>query len=580
VFILLLVGGHFAFLMCYFEPAISTPDAHSYFTQARLIAQKARTYIELESPLQYVGPHWNLIRDNRYYCTHPPGLPTILAPVYRLFGPKATLWINPLAASLSLMGLFLLCKYWVGEGWAFLGAALMAVNPFANEHALFGDAHAPVCLLLLAALLFVMRWTKTYRPGWIFGAGLSMGLIATIRYADGMYLPAIAIFVLLHARRNRAFWYSLIAGIIGAAIPIAALCIRNQIAYGGFWKTGYSLITDQALFAWRYLVGNSVPFIHALMGEGCGLVFSLGLVGITILCARRETWKTGIVFALLVGPIMLVYMSYFWRPDAQSMRFLLPSFYVYTIASVWLLRELTQNHRPSVYVSSIILVLITAWWGLPPSVRSMQRLNEKNAVLAQVTRELEERVEPGSILIASEGINQHLDFIGYWRLVNAQVLRSWRLEPPPMFELDPNVPMPTHGLSRSNEAGAKYRNLTGKELFNAFSYDLWQWAGKTRKVYFLAKKEEINDYERYLPDYDKLLTVDKIELPAISAQKRGAFANVFGPSMAPRREFLEPQGPMIRPIGHQQGPQGPNRIFDLVLDGKPLFLVEWTREGP
>jgi len=268
---LLLVGGHFIFLMSYFEPAISTPDAQSYFVQAKLLAKEGKTYLQPESPLQYIGFHWNHTGDNRYYSTHAPGLPAILALVYWLFGPKATLLVNPLMASLSLLGLYLLCRLWVGQGWALLAAALMAVNPFANEHALFGDAHTAVSFFLVWALFFLASWSRTYSAWCALAAGFCIGIIPAIRYPELILCPAFGIFVLFHYKIDKTFLRSIIAFAIGAAIPIAALCLRNQIAYGGFWKTGYAIAIGQKTFGWNYFVDSFLPFLIMLLANGCGL---------------------------------------------------------------------------------------------------------------------------------------------------------------------------------------------------------------------------------------------------------------------------------------------------------------------
>lgn|GEM_PF-4555631 len=57
ILISLIVVIHFVFLMSYFEPAISTPDANGYFAQAKLIAKNGKTYQEPESILEYIGYH-------------------------------------------------------------------------------------------------------------------------------------------------------------------------------------------------------------------------------------------------------------------------------------------------------------------------------------------------------------------------------------------------------------------------------------------------------------------------------------------------------------------------------------------
>jgi len=53
----------------------------------------------------------------------------MLAAVFRPFGPYPMLWVIPVMGSLSLLGLYLVVREWVGPGWALLAAAaLMAVN--------------------------------------------------------------------------------------------------------------------------------------------------------------------------------------------------------------------------------------------------------------------------------------------------------------------------------------------------------------------------------------------------------------------------------------------------------------------
>jgi len=584
-----LVAVHFGFLLVFFKPAISTPDANSYFVQARLIAQKGKTYLVPESPLQYIGFHWNHTKENRYYCTHAPGFSFVLAIVYKLFGPTAALLASPVMASLSLLGLFLLCRLWVGNGWGLLAAALMAVNPFANEHALFGDAHTAVSFFLVWALFFLARWSKTYSLWCALAAGFCIGMIPTIRYPELILCPAFGIFVLFHYKIDKAFLRYIIAFAIGAAIPIAALCLRNQIAYGGFWKTGYAIAIGQKTFGWNYFVDSFLPFLIMLLANGCGLVFVTGIIGIAILSAQRDTYRCGALFAMLVLSITLLYMSYYWGADPQSMRYLLPTFYIYTIASVWLLSVVSTNRYPSALAASIVLLLITIMWGLPQSVRPMQHLKNNNAVLAKITDVVEKHVEPGSILIANEGINQHLDFLGSWRLVAPFILNAQRH--PAARALPPGPKMPaSHGLRaphelRNIEARLKYENLAGEELFTVFSQDLLQWAGANRKIYWLADERQIKAYQSGFLQDGELVTVDKIELLTIEPIVAGRFIGSGPPTKAQRKppppEEIGDEPMPFPPTGvlRTPAPQGPNRIFDLILDGKPLYLLEWRRSS-
>jgi hypothetical protein len=589
---LALVAAHFAFLMCFFAPAISTPDASSYFGQAKLIARTGRTYIEPESPLQYVGVHWNHVGGNRYYCTHAPGLSLLMAPVYKVFGPGPTVAMNPLFASLSLLGLFLLCRLWVGQWWALLAAAFMAVNPFANEHAHFGDAHSAVCFFLVWGLFLTVKWVQQRSVWQALAAGAFFGIIPTIRYADVFYLPAVAVFVLLNMRRDRRSWAGLLAGVAGLAIPLGWLCIRNHLAFGAFWRTGYSQALDAGrIFALRYFLEYALPHLRMLLSDGCGVVFALGVLGIAILCGRKDTWKQGVVFTLLVVSVTVLYMAYFWGPDRQSMRYLLPTFYVYTIATVWLLRELSRVHAASALVGSLVVLAVTIFWGVPPSVMSIAHLHQLNGVLSKVTSVVENSVEPGSILVANEGLSQHLDFVGRWRLADAGMLRFFgpeRGEP-----RGPDMPIPERSVlddrrtriglrgPKNIKAAERYGPLREEELFSAFSRDIWEWAGSERKVYLLAKEHQIGAFERELPPGDRLVRVERIELGG-GRRPETAKAGRFEPgrpmpgkmrelARGERRGGVAPEG--------LAGPSGPFRIFDFAVDDQPLFLVEWRRTG-
>ena len=162
--ITLLLIAHFLFLMLFFEPAISTPDANGYMAQARLIANQRRTYIAVESPIQFVGSHWMSNGKDRYYGQYPPGLPLLLGLVFRSAGPTAALVAIALMASSCLLAVYLFCRSRISAGWGLLAATVMAVNPWANAHALGADSHTAVCFFLVWGLVCLDRWDRTTSP--------------------------------------------------------------------------------------------------------------------------------------------------------------------------------------------------------------------------------------------------------------------------------------------------------------------------------------------------------------------------------------------------------------------------------
>jgi hypothetical protein len=137
-----------AFLSHYYAPAISHPDANGYWAQGTLIAETGRATFRPESPLQYIGMHWLLTDSGLYVCRYPPGLPLAVALVSRLFGPEASVLLNPILALATLLGVFFLTRSLVGPGWGVLAALTLALNPVFNVHALNSISHMAVGALL------------------------------------------------------------------------------------------------------------------------------------------------------------------------------------------------------------------------------------------------------------------------------------------------------------------------------------------------------------------------------------------------------------------------------------------------
>ena len=123
---------------------------------------------------------------------------------------------------------------------------------------------------------------------------------------------------------------------------------------------------------------------------------------------NQHTFK--IPFTLVaLGFVLLhfIFLMFYFEPAistpdangyfAQAKRSLLPTFYIYTIAGVWLLQLVFKHHYYLAWAGAVTLLLITLWWGLPRSLRSMQHLKDHNAVLAKVTNMIEEHIKPGNI---------------------------------------------------------------------------------------------------------------------------------------------------------------------------------------
>ena len=459
---IVIVACHFAFLMRFYEPAISTLDSHGYFVQARQIARTGGGALDLESRIQYEGYGWKDAGGGRRVSMWPPGLPVVLAAAFRAFGPEAMCLVNPLLASLSLLALFLVCRAWIGGPWGVAATACMACLPFLNEHAFYGYSHIASLFFMVWALFFVTQWVRSASAPWALAAGLFAGFVPCVRYPEALFLPAFAAYAVLKLGvRERRALASHAAFIAGAALPIAALCIANQRAFGSFTTTGYSLIgySPATLFKWGALKAYAPVYAQQLLAWGAGYAAPLAAAGVAVLCARRGTRAEGALLALLIAPVSLLYMAYPQIPHVQSLRFLLPTLPVYMIAAAWALKQAAGGRAAVSVTLAAMLVALTAAWGLPLSVQKMEALRQRHKVLADAARAVKEHVPLGGVLIADELPCHNLDAHGRWRLAGTSAL----------------------GRGRS----ALYGNISGEALYDAFLNDVQAWSGAGRPAYWL-----------------------------------------------------------------------------------------------
>jgi len=379
----------------------------------------------------------------------------------------------------------------------------MAVNPFANQHALGADSHAAVCFFLTWALYGLIRWERSHSPGWAAIVGVCLVAIPTIRYAEALLLIPFSVYVVFSPPRDVRWWRSVLAGVGCASVPLIALAVRNQADFGAFWRTGYSVSGEQTSFGLGYFIRHAIPCLLMLLVQGIALVLPVGVKGMVELCKRQETRRCGRLLVGLVLPITLLYMAFYWNADPNLMRFLLPTFALYTIAAVWFLQLMSLNEPERARRRAQILLGMTFLWGLPYTVFALSRLKHDNLALAQVTRAIEEHVEPGRVLIAQSGVQQHLDFVGDWRLSPEEAFEH---RTRPAHPMGPRGPGDEWGLRPVEE-------ITLTEHTRALRREIASWAGDVRKVYWLTTEAQLKATRNRLePGDDEFTTIAEIKV--------------------------------------------------------------------
>lgn len=606
VLVVLLMVIYAGWLLLMSPPAIFTPDANGYWAQGVRLARTGTSTWRQDSPVQYVGVHWLMTPSDTFISRYPPGLSTVVAAAWTVAGPRGAALVNPALAVLSIIGLYLVLHRLTGPVFALAGCVVLAMNPTFIGHALACDAHVAVLCLLTWGLWLLMRWSVSLSLFEAATAGLVLGLIPTVRYPEAVFGLGVGVFMLWRAGRDRRAWLGVLVAVVAAALPMVVLMIRNKAVLGSALATGYSLTGEQTGFGWSYFRQHVFQYIGDLNGTGLGLVFVPGLIGMTAMLWRRRLRRLGVLLLLMVVPLTLLYMAYYWgRSGRGTMRFLLPTWPAYIIGGMWLLDELIGRRRRSLaYWSLGIVVVLQVLWGLPEGLGGAAAIRSQKARLATVTDALYQHTGRQDVVLGSNALLQHLDYVGDWKLVEVRSLQGQLGGGRPrMRNTDEDGPAVMQH-EKIERLSARYRDMTPWQREEAIVKDLRQWAGDGT-VYFVGTEDELERLRGRYFTPEAFTVVARVKLPEEPAflkdRRAGRPGGPGGPDGPGRpggpdaqRRPGGPDGPegdrstRRRPGGEQpDGPArrrrpggggGPGRGF--ASGAEEVIIATWTwREG-
>ena len=477
-----LCAAHALVLFLCFAPAPSGSDASGYFVQARLIATDGRPWMRQESPAQFVGVHWLETDDGRLISRYPPGLPVLLAGVYRCFGSAAALTVVPLLATLAVLLTFLLVRPLAGEWPALFAAAVLATNGVLNERALSFDAHTASLAALLGGAVLLERWAR--RPRWVaaLAAGLLLGLLPSIRYGEAACGVGVAAFLFVQWRRGRPIGHVAVT-VAGAAVPIAALLAYQHAAFGSVTTTGYALTHEQGAFDLLYLRMHVLPYLRALLLHGPGVLLLLGLGGMLAMLADRELRAHGMLFLGVAAALALTYAAYYWPAGTPSLRFLLPSFPFYIAAAMWLLSLAWARLRQLGRVAILVLCAAQVAVGAMQSARVLTGRRSALRAARAMWRWAQAHVPEGSAIAAPSTVQETLWYAGRWKLGDGDMLTGGPV-PGDVPAVATDVPDPEQ--RRADDVRMRYALMPDSVRERALLRELAAWAGPGHGTYWIA----------------------------------------------------------------------------------------------
>ncbi|MEZ5989742.1 MAG: glycosyltransferase family 39 protein [Planctomycetota bacterium] len=570
-----------------------SPDANGYFVQAALLVDHGSTELVPSSPLDYIGMHFLETADGRFFSRYSPGLGVLMAGPYALWGPEAALKLQPLMAAATILLLFLLVRRYAGDGLALLAALLWALHPLAAVHALNWGAHTALTFFLVAGCWVLEAWAREPRWWKALLAGLLLGAIPTIRYAEVVAGLGVAAFMVAHVVRRRDRLPDLFVALAGALVPVGLLLWRNYSIYGDPLDTGYALTGEQQAgtgFAWAFFDAKWLQYVEALSTSGLGLFLALGLAGLAGMCVRRDTRPTALLVGLVVLPITAVYAAYYWGAQGggqglMGLRFLLPTLPLWLVPAFWFFATAGRDRAVGVGLGLLFVAQCGLLYaeGRPQVERTIASLERTRQAYDFVAEE----VPDGSALIVDRRLAETLQFYPRWRLLDASVVGAGagagrrgpggfqpggfgpgRAGGPPGGATngqpgetpDRASPMQQGKASRLREdllvrdAGERARRVTG------LLYDVVE---KGQALYWIGRPEEVEAFADNLFPGDRFTEVAKVELAGDAgdaargagqpARRQGARGQRQGPMGMPGPGGGPRQGRGADPFGLQPG---------------------------
>ncbi|HYJ88453.1 MAG TPA: glycosyltransferase family 39 protein [Pyrinomonadaceae bacterium] len=181
-------------------------------------------------------------------AVYPPGYPIWLALIYRISGQRSAVAIQRVQWLLDSLSVLLIVAIGVtAYGWpvGITAGILAALSPLLALSGATPMADAPTSWIVLTGVWMLLLAFKRQRLGWAIGGGLAVGASCWLRPNAQLLVFSwvAAILVVLNLGWRRRLLLSG-AVLIGMAIFVAPLLIRNAIAFRAFMPTGLGTGTN------------------------------------------------------------------------------------------------------------------------------------------------------------------------------------------------------------------------------------------------------------------------------------------------------------------------------------------------
>ena len=426
-----IVVAYAAFQAWHFVPGCREPDTATYLTLAERLANGEPVGVVEHDPFLYQWHSWVENYRGETVPKYAPGYSLLLAVALKLGGERAAYAVNPFLGTLTLIGAYLLSRLWLSTFGSLLATFALATNPLYIFHTNYPLAHAADIFFITWGMFGLFKWVETPRTVWALAAGLLLGYSQLVRPPNALLvLPVLAAAVFTLAKpwpAKRQQWLQVAALLAAYAVfPVFHLWY-NASVFGGPLVTGYGLTGEQSAFALDRLPKNTLYAAEVMGSMGLGIYLGLGLVGLVM----DRDWRQTALKLLWVGPIALLYISYYWAPRVNIggyARFFL-GLYPALIGSAFVLVErlsLTVARQRALAAGLCAVVFFTY---LSPMLQHGYYAGSRYIQLHEQAADLAEtHLNDGAVVFARSPAGLHLSRGKRFRVYELEAFQADRVE--------------------------------------------------------------------------------------------------------------------------------------------------------
>lgn len=492
----LLLAGYTWLLLTYFVPVTGGVDQNGYHVSGRMMNLDGVSYRKTGDVLEHVGHMWVVNERGEFYPKYPPFYPLLSAGMNSLLGAGGGFYATVWGAILSVAGMYVLARFWMGRYYALAAAALLALSPVIFALALTKNSHTPSLAFFVWGMAAFLQGAACRRSRfgllWAVLGGILIGYTVGIRYTDLLLILVPAAYAYwLVPRRWR--WKLLAALALGAAVPYAALALFHWQAFGAPWRSGYSLTSESSAFSPRFIVQNFQIYLPEFF------TIAVGPMGVLALLAWRLRWRWACFWGMWLLPTFLLYLMYYWAPDGEStgaMRFLVPLVPAVLLLALLSLRRLVQRigRLKAAALTLVLLFSLQGVWAWTRITRFGEPRYASDLQRAFVIEAVRQRVPEGAVVISNTGMLDELDFERRWTLYPSYLLAPREIE----RIVERSLGAQAAGLQkiRAERLKQEVGSLNYGKLYEYLRDFFERKQREGREIYFLGRPAEVNRFRR------------------------------------------------------------------------------------